>query len=46
VFRSLFDPLGERIVYLTKYLVDEGRKVGGLNGRPYIRSEDAHSSPV
>lgn len=28
--------MGKRIVYVTNSLVDEGGKVGGLNGRPYI----------
>ncbi len=32
VIIALFDPLFERIVYVTNSLVDEGRKVGG---RPY-----------
>jgi hypothetical protein len=30
VIIALFDPLSERIVYLTNSLVDEARKVGGL----------------
>jgi hypothetical protein len=30
--------VGERIVYLTNSLANEGRKVGGLNGRLYIHS--------
>jgi hypothetical protein len=35
VIVASFDPLGERIVYLTKSLVNEGRKVGS---RLYICS--------
>jgi hypothetical protein len=30
---ALFDPLFERIVYLTNSLVDEGRKVDGFTSR-------------